>query len=374
MKECDFLIIGAGIAGASAAYELSKAGKVIVIETENQPGYHTTGRSAALYMEFYGGKKLQPLTRASKGFFANPPVGFTDIPLWSKRGSLEIAQADQMETLKAEYKSLKPYSPDLEMLDGVETEKRIPILKKGLIKGSIYDPHAMDLDVDALHQGYLRGAKSRGVEIYMDAELLDLHRDHKQWLADTKIGSIAAGTIVNAAGAWGDTVAKMAGVKPVGLIPKRRTLVLVETGLVVVDPDLPVVVDIDEDYYFRPESGKLLASPADETPVEPHDVQPEDLDVATAAWKLTENTIIDPKQIDSKWAGLRTFAPDGSPVIGYDPLMPNFFWCAGQGGYGIQTAPAWARLTAALVQRLDVPQDMLDHEMDISIYDPARFH
>lgn len=374
MKDCDFLIIGAGIAGASAAYELSKVGKVIVIETESQPGYHTTGRSAALFMEFYGGKKLQPLTRSSKEFFAKPPAGFTDVPLWHKRGSMLIGLPEQIDTLKSEYENLKPYSSDMEMLGALETEKRISILKKGKFIGSIYDPNAMDLDVDALHQGYLRSAKKQGAEIYTDAELLDLHRDHKQWLAETKIGSIAAGTIINAAGAWGDQVARKAGVKPVGLIPKRRTIVLVDSGDSEIDPAMPTVFDIEENFYFRPESGKLLISPADETPVVPHDVQPEDIDVATAAWKLSEYTSIDPKHIESKWAGLRTFAPDGGPVIGFDPLMPDFFWCVGQGGYGIQTAPAWARLSAALILKQSLPADMIENEMDISIYDPARFH
>ena len=341
----DFLVIGAGMAGASAAYELAAAGRVIVLEQEDRPGVHATGRSAALFSETYGNATVRALSRASRPFLASPPAGFGETALLGPRGAMFIASEADRTALEAE---AREGGGAFEPLSGEEVRARVPILKPEASAAGLIEGGAMDIDVDALHQGYLRGLRRRGGEVIANAGVAGLRRKAGRWIAETPAGSFEAPIVINAAGAWADRVALLAGVGAMGLAPKRRTAALVE----VPDHDVrtwPLVIEVGERFYFKPDAGRLLISPADETPSEPGDAQPDDLDVAIAADRIETATTLVIRRIAHRWAGLRTFAADRTPVCGFDPRAEGFFWLAGQGGYGIQTAPALAQLTLSLV-------------------------
>ena len=369
----DFLIVGAGMAGASAAYFLAPHGRVTVIEAEAMPGYHTTGRSAAFFAESYGGPRIQPLTTGSKQFFFNPPAGFSDLPLVSGRGALHIARQEQLDTLERFLETLQPLVPTLRRVDGDQAVASVPVLREGSVAAAIHDPDCRDLDVAAIHQGFLRGMKAAGGRLVTDARLTGLERHGGRWIVETTQGRFAAETIVNCGGAWGDEVARLAGARPLGLTPLRRTIILFPWSQGEVPDDWPLVLDVDEAFYFKPETGRVLASPADETQMPACDVQPDEMDVAITVDRLERATHLTVGRIESKWAGLRTFAPDRVPVVGFDPDVPGFFWCVGQGGYGIQTAPAMGRLTAALATGTDVPADLVAQGVRPRSYSPARF-
>ncbi|WP_138379659.1 NAD(P)/FAD-dependent oxidoreductase [Luteithermobacter gelatinilyticus] len=359
MKSCDFLIIGGGIAGASAGYFLSPHGKVLVLEKEQVPGYHTTGRSAAFFAETYGNEVVQKLTRASRSFFETPPEGFSDTPLLSDRGALYVARPEQEEALIRDYRYKKKVSPDLEFLSAAEIEAMVPCLKKNYAVSGYREPGCKDIDVHALHQGYLRGLKKQGGEILCQTEVCQMEKTREgAWHVLTGTHEIMSPVVINAAGAWGDVVARLAGVRPVRLQPKRRTvLTLALNGTpyeTIVPADMPLTLDAEDDFYFKPESGGLLLSPCDETDCPPCDVQPDEMDIAYAMNRLEQATHIRLRHIERKWAGLRTFAADRAPVIGYDPTRENYFWCVGQGGFGIQTSPALGRLVRDLVLRRNV--------------------
>jgi len=347
----DFLVIGAGMAGASAAYELAAAGRVIVLEQEDRPGVHATGRSAALFSETYGNATVRALSRASRPFLASPPAGFGETALLGPRGAMFIASEADRTALEAE---AREGGGAFEPLSGEEVRARVPILKPEASAAGLIEGGAMDIDVDALHQGYLRGLRRRGGEVIANAGVAGLRRKAGRWIAETPAGSFEAPIVINAAGAWADRVALLAGVGAMGLAPKRRTAALVE----VPDHDVgtwPLVIEVGERFYFKPDAGRLLISPADETPSEPGDAQPDDLDVAIAADRIETATTLVIRRIAHRWAGLRTFAADRTPVCGFDPRAEGFFWLAGQGGYGIQTAPAMGQLAAALVRGERVP-------------------
>lgn len=370
---CDILIIGAGIGGASAAAELARDADVLLIEAESQPGYHTTGRSAAFYAESYGGPAILPLTSASKAFYTDPPKGFSPTPLLGPRGCLHIFDADSRALAEREMARLAGHIGAISLLDKERVLDRVPVLRPDTIAGAIDDPECRDMDVAAIHQGYLRAFRARGGRLLCDAGLAALARDGDYFLAQTPQGTIRARRIVNAAGAWGDPVAALAGAKPLGLQPMRRTVILFRPGSVTVDNDWPLVIDINERFYFKPETGRILASPADETPMAASDAQPDELDIAIIIDRLQTATSLDIPRIENRWAGLRTFAPDRTPIVGPDPMVPGFFWCAGQGGYGIQTAPAIAALTAARVLGRALPDFLAEHGVAAETYDPARF-
>jgi D-arginine dehydrogenase len=343
----DILVIGAGIAGASVADALVPAAQVIVLEQEERPGMHSTGRSAALFSETYGNEVIRSLSRASRAFLAGPPPGFCDTQLIRPRGTLYIAGADRLEQLRA----LEVDAGTFERLSGKEARARVPILRPESSAAALYEAGAMDIDVDALHQGFLRRLRRRGGQIVTEAAVTTLTRLAGRWTATTPRGDFTAPIVINAAGAWADRVAAMTGLDPLGLQPKRRTAALVDGP-----PDLdfagwPLVIDVDETVYFKPDAGRLLISPADETDTDPCDAQPDDLDVAIAVDRLERMTTLSVRRVAHRWAGLRTFAPDRTPVCGFDPRTEGFFWLAGQGGYGIQTSPALARLAARLVLR-----------------------
>ncbi len=374
MQETDFLIIGAGIAGAGIAYHLAPHARTLLIDMEEQAGYHTTGRSAAFYAETYGGSKLQPLTTASKSFFHQPPEGFSEHPILTPLGAVHIFREDQKSRAQAMFDALVKDLPSVKTLEAETVLERAPYLKKARLVGGIDDPECGNLDVAALHQGFLKHAKKSGAEILLGAGFEAAHFSEGFWHVKTRTGDIRAKTLINSAGAWGDDVAQRAGIKPIGLMPLRRTIITIANpkGLAF-DPKGPVIIDIDEDFYFKPEGAGYLVSPADEVPSPACDAQPDMEDIAVAADLFEQATGATVEHLDAKWAGLRTFAPDRAPVIGYAADHSNFFWNVGQGGYGIQTAPAWSALAAALALRTDIPQDLLDNKVQPQIYDPARF-
>jgi D-arginine dehydrogenase len=358
MQRCDVLIVGAGIAGASAAYEIAPFAKVVLLERESQPGYHTTGRSAAVFAPAYGNRVIRALTAASHSFYREQAGGLAEHPVLAPRGALFVGRADQRATLDLLQAETSAEVPDLERLDRGQTLARVPVLDPAYVAGGLYDPTSMDLDVAAIHQGYLKGLRGRGGTVVTDAEVSAIGGDAAPWRVETRAGPFEAAVLVDAAGAWADALAEMAGVAPLGLVPKRRTAILFEPSIPP-DPAWPLVIDADEQFYFKPESGLLLGSPADETPVPPCDVQPEELDVALAIDRIERAASFRVTHVRRKWAGLRTFAPDKTPAVGMDESAPGFFWLAGQGGYGIQMAPALARAAARLLVEGVLPDDLL---------------
>jgi len=345
----DIIVIGAGMAGAAAAAHLSARGSVVLLEREAQPGYHSTGRSAALFTETYGNLTIRNLTKASRAFYLDRADGFAEHPILTPRGAMLYAPPEQTTALKGAWAEMSPLDPTIRWLGGGAARDLVPALRPERVEAAILEPDAMDIDVHNLHQGYLRLFRRRGGRIETDAEVVALARRGGVWEAATRAGSFAAPVVVNAAGAWADAVAGLAGLPPVGLQPKRRT------ALTVAAPDefdtrgWPMVIDAEETGYFKPDAGKLLVSPADETPVEPQDIQPEEIDVAVAVDRLMRATTITVGRVERKWAGLRSFVPDHTPVNGFDLLADGFFWLAGQGGYGIMTAEGMARTAAALI-------------------------
>lgn len=357
---CDVAIIGGGIAGASVGAFLAEAGlRVVVLEREDQPGYHSTGRSAALFSETYGPPVIRKLSTASRPFLEAPPEGFAEHPLLSPRGMMLLATPGGEEKLGAFATEATANGARLQHLDPVAMRAVVPVLQAGVFSAAMYEPDAQDLDVHALHHGFLRRLRRFGGAVETRAEIAHLVRQGGVWRLTCRDGStLEAPVVVNAAGGWGDVIAEAAGVRPVGLTPKRRTMVTIPLGDDLDARHWPLTGDIGETFYIKPEVGRLLLSPADATPVPPQDVQPEELDVALAIDRLMQVTTLTVERPGESWAGLRTFAPDGSPVAGFAPDAEGFFWLVGQGGYGIQTAAALGRLAAALVRGADVPEDM----------------
>ncbi|WP_164157678.1 NAD(P)/FAD-dependent oxidoreductase [Sandarakinorhabdus rubra] len=353
MKNTDFdiAIIGAGIAGASTAWALLEAApqlRVLLLEMEERPGYHTTGRSAAIFIESYGGPAVVPLSHASRAFFGEPPAGFG--PLLQHRPSLMVEAPEDpggLERVAAEFDEGKV---DYRWLDAVALAASPvgPMLKPAWCRQALIEPDCHDIDVAALHQGFLRGAGGARMTLVTDAEVTGLERRAGRWHITTRAGDMTASLLVNAAGAWADGVAALAGAAPRGLMPLRRTMAVLR-----IDPvppaDLPTVMSSDGSFYFKPDADRLWLSPHDEIPDVPHDVRPDEMDLAVVIDRFEQATTVAVKRLESSWAGLRTFAPDRLPLFGFDDGVEGFFWCAGQGGFGIQTAPAAGRLCAAML-------------------------
>jgi len=372
VERADVIVIGGGIAGASAAYVLSATCRVVVLERESQPGHHATGRSAALFTETYGNETIRALTKASRAFLAATPQGFAEVPLLAPRGSLVIARADQRAAFEAAFEAARRLVPSVVRIGAEVARTRVPALRTGYVADAFLEPAAMDIDVHALHHGFLRGLRARGGRLVTDAEVLGITRIGRDWRVETRAGAYKAAIVVNAAGAWVDAIARLAGVAPIGLVPKRRTAVTFDVPAFDLR-DWPMVVDVDERFYFKPDAGRLLASPADETPVEPCDVQPEELDIAVLVDRLEQATTLHVARIAAKWAGLRTFVADKTPVVGFEPTAEGFFWLAGQGGYGIQTSPAMARIAAHLIDGKELPAEVTDLGVTGAALSPARF-
>jgi D-arginine dehydrogenase len=366
----DVAIIGSGIAGAGAAYELADGARVLLLEREDVHGYHTTGRSAALYIETYGNAVIRGLTRASRGFFEAPPAGFCDYPLLTPRGCLNIARADQLDALAAATAEAGGAAVPLGR-DAVLN--LVPALRPDYVSAGLLEPSAMDADVAGLHQGFLKGARARGAEIRTGQEVVAIARQTSGLRVTCASGeTFEAAVVVNAAGAWADRIAALAGAGTVGLQPMRRTALIVDAPPGVESRAWPAVIDVDEQFYFKPDAGRILASPADETPSEPCDAWAEEMDVAVCVERMQAAADIPVRRIVRSWAGLRSFVADRSPVIGFDAGVPGFFWLAGQGGYGVQTAPAAARAAAALAGGLALPADIVSYGVTEADLSPAR--
>ena len=354
-RRTDVVVIGAGIAGASLAAELASRRQVVLLEMEEHAGYHTTGRSAAVFAEGYGNAVVRALTRASRPFLAAPPRGVAEHPLLVPRGWMFVGRDDQLEHLAQLEREI---AGTLRAISPAEAIARAPILRREYVVGALWDETAMDVDVHALHHGFLRLLRAAGGELVTSARVRGLDRAGGAWRVDTERGTFEAPLVVNAAGAWADEVGRLAGAMRIGLVPMRRTIVLLDPPAGVELARWPLVIDAEEEFYFKPESGKILASPADETPSPPCDAHADDLDVAIAVDRLTRACDLEVRHIPRRWAGLRSFVADRTPVAGFDPGAEGFFWFAGQGGFGIQTAPALARLGAAIALGDAVPDDL----------------
>jgi len=360
MTHSDILIIGGGIAGMSSAYFLAKAGKsVTVLEREDQPGYHSTGRSAALYSETYGPKIIRKMSTASRDFFLNPPAGFTENPILTPRGIIMYAGPGEEAELDALISEGRANGANFTELTPDALKEIVPILNTDLIAKGAHEPDAMDIDVHALHWGFIRQFKAVGGNLVIKADVSAIAKAGDNWQVTLANGDVHSGAIlVNAAGAWADDIATKAGVKPLGIVPKRRTAVMVDAPDGMDIHGLPMVAALDESLYFKEDAGRLLVSPADKTPTEPHDVQPEELDIAIAIDRLMTATSVVVRRPGESWAGLRSFFADGDPVSSFDPQDDSFYWLAGQGGYGIQTAPAMGEYAASLICGNGIPAHM----------------
>jgi D-arginine dehydrogenase len=349
-QEFDIAVIGAGMAGATAAANLAADNRVALIEAEDVAGYHTTGRSAAIWIQNYGPPDVRTLTGLSRAFYENPPQGFADTTLIRFRPVLTLATGAQLPMLEAAI----AVGLGIRRVPVARAEALVPALRPGYLAGAALEEDAFDMDVAAIHQGFLRMLRSRGGVLGLRSRAGRIEKTRGVWEVETASGEIfRARIVVNAAGAWGDEVGRMAGAVPLGLEPRRRTAAIVDPSPFDVS-DWPMIVDVEEGWYARPEARtRLMVSPADATPTHPHDVQPEEYDVALGIDRMQQALEIPVRRVEHSWAGLRTFTPDGSLAFGWDPMVDGFFWCVGQGGYGIQTAPAAGRLVADLVMRRD---------------------
>lgn len=364
----DFVVIGGGIAGASLSYFLADFATVLLIEQERFCGRHSTGRSAAVYAETYGNGIVRSLTKASRAFFDAPPPGFAAHPLLRPRGCIYIARHDQIPSLEIRYSDNSAAT----RLTPAQACGSVSILRHDYLAAALYDPAVFDIDVSALHQGFLTGAKRRGATLLTDTTVDAVERSHSDWRVRASGQTYACKAVVNSAGAWAGHIGHLAGVPPIGFRAFRRTAMLLDAHPGMALEWGPVIVDADDQFYFKVEAGKLLLSPADETPVDPCDVQPEELDLAIGVDRLQRAAHFPVRRIAKSWAGLRSFVTDGSPVVGYDPAAPGFFWLAAQGGFGIQTAPAMAQLAAQLARGADLSAELMPSGFDLSSIAPRR--
>jgi D-arginine dehydrogenase len=345
---------------------------VVLIEREEHPGMHTTGRSVAIFTETLIGAQVQPLTRASRTFFVAPPEGFSEQPLMRRRPVVQFGRTDQFPALRQLQRDVEAMGGEARWLERDEVLARIPILRPEHAAGAVLDEASFDMDVDALHQGWLRRLRAAGGQVLVSAGLRAVDWNGAWWRIVAGEHEIAAGVLVDAAGAWGDEVARLAKVRPIGLQPRRRTISVMAADGYAVD-SWPMGVDADNALYFKADAGRLLVSAMEQTPSAPCDAYPDDLEVAQALDKFSEAVTLPIKKPLRSWAGLRTFAPDEQPVAGYDPSHSSFFWLVGQGGSGIQTCPALSESAAALVRRQSIPEHLAAFGVSASALSPARF-
>lgn len=373
MDPYDIAIVGAGIAGASLGWRLAGRRSVILLERETQPGYHSTGRSAAMFMESYGPPMVRALTRASRAFYERPPAGFTDQPLLAARGALYVAAPEQAWLLEPTRIELEASGCRIAALDAGATLARAPCLRPDRVAGALYDDDAQDIDVGALHQGFLRGLRVAGGELRCSAEVRAARRDGDAWQMTLADGSmVRASTVVDAAGAWADVVASLFGAAPIGLQPRRRSAFTFRPPEGTAIAHWPTVVGIDESWYFKPDAGQLLGSPANADPAPPHNVRPEELDIALGIHQIEAMTTLQIRRPTATWAGLRSFVADGEMAIGHDAATPGFFWLAGQGGYGIQSAAGASELAASLLLDEALPEGLRAQGVQPALLAPAR--
>ena len=367
----DILILGGGMAGVSLAATLGNDARVLLIEVDDHLGRHATGRSAAMFFESYGNATIRALTRASRDFLLKPPEGFTQAPLMTRRDAMFVAGRAQLPDLATLLAA--PDQPTVRHIDVSEALDRVPILRREWLCGAAIDESGYDIDVATLLQGYATSARRAGVEFLIGKPLESVVRRGDGWDVTVDGSSFSARILVNAAGAWADSVATTIGVRPLSLKPLRRSAVTVAPSDDLFIADWPLVIDVAERFYFKPDAGQLLISPANEDEDAACDAAPDELDVAIAIDRFEKATTLSVTRIAHRWAGLRTFAPDRTPVVGFDPVMPNFFWLAGQGGYGIQTAPAMALLARALLLGQPLPDALSSHGVSADHVSPARF-
>ncbi|WP_207483454.1 NAD(P)/FAD-dependent oxidoreductase [Arenibaculum pallidiluteum] len=370
-ERADVLIVGGGIAGISLAARLAGSRDVLVLEMEDHLGTHATGRSAAAFVEAYGSPEIRALTTRGRSFFESPPEGFSETPLVQPRGSLTYGGEADLETLRSEYE-LARRTCEVGWLDREEILALCPVMRPERVAAGFLEPNARDIEAAALLQGFARMARRGGVRIETGARLADIRHDGGGWTVEAGGRSVSASVLVNAAGAWAGAVGALAGLPAYGLQPLKRTAMTIPlpADLAARTARMPFVGPVDGSFYFRPDAGGMLVSLAEETPSEPCDAWPDDMDVAMALDRFHAATTVPPARPRAAWAGLRTFAADRNPVVGFDPAAPGFFWLAGQGGYGLQTSPAISAMAAALLrgEPLDAAEAALARALD-----PARF-
>ncbi len=343
----DFLVIGGGISGASVAYELAAQGSVLLLEAEATAGYHSTGRSAALFTRNYGGPVVRRINAASEAFFRTPPDGFCDTPLLTPRGSLTVAMPGAEATLDPILDLSEPGQEVVELSPAAACDL-VPFLCPERVARAVFEAEVADIDVATLHLAYLKGARLRGAVIATKQPVIGLIRVDGCWNVTTSTDQHRAATIINAAGAWADRIGGMAGADSIGLVPKRRTGIIIDAPAGTDVAVLPAVDFAGTDIYLKPDAGRLMVSPGDATPIEPHDAWADDMDIAVLADWITRETRIVVSKVIHSWAGLRSFVRDEAPVVGFDPKLDGFFWLAGQGGYGIMMAPTLAVMASDL--------------------------
>ncbi|RDI98516.1 FAD-binding oxidoreductase [Dyella solisilvae] len=370
--DADVIVIGAGMAGASLAYFLAPHARVLVLEREAHAGVHATGRSAALYSATYGSPQVRALTRAARHFFDAPPAGFASQPILLPRGSVSIGSADQMDTVRAHHQELSQHSPELRLVDHAWLRDTVPVLRPEAAQIGMFEPGAADIDVNELHQGFLRGMRHRGGQLRFNVDIRSIEHGPGHWFIDAGEQAYRAPLLVNAAGAWVDQVAALAGVAPIGIEPRRRSAFLFEPPQGVTSGHWPFVIDIDETFYFKPDAGLMLGCAANADPAPPHDVQPEELDIALGIHRIEEATTMTIRRPTRTWAGLRSFVADGDLVGGFAPDASDFFWVAAQGGYGIQTSAAMGEACAHLVLGRALPAHLQDAGVTPAMLDPRR--
>ncbi|WP_106348842.1 NAD(P)/FAD-dependent oxidoreductase [Antricoccus suffuscus] len=372
MNSYDVIVIGGGIAGVAAAYELGKTRSVAILEMESTLAFHTTGRSAATFLETYGGPEIRALTTGSRAFLENPSETFDRSPL-SPLGLVWVATEGDEAKVDRMYAEMRGLVPSVQIVSPEQATEINPILNVDYVSAALYEPEAREIDVHALHQGYARGFKGIGV-VHAAARVVAAHRENGMWtLADSGGQRYRAPLVVNAAGAWVDVVAAIHGARGIGIRPLRRTIFMVPSPGGSRTAGLPMAADVNDEFYVKPDGEQYLCSPADEVLQQPSDPRPDELEIARAIDVINDATGLDVRHVRSTWAGLRNFAPDRVPVIGYDREVEGFFWFAGQGGYGIQTAPAAASLVASLIDGEGVPADLEARGLRSDSVSPERF-
>lgn len=369
----DVIVIGGGIAGLSVAGELSRGARVLVLEAEAQPGYHSSGRSAAVYIEAYSNDVVFDLTRASLPFFLEPPEEYFPHPIATPLANMTLAPAEQSDQLDAYLARWQPLCPSIREISMEEAHRRLPVLRQGYAVRALWDDGSFALDTDLMLQGWLRMLRAHGGELVGDAPVQELARTDDRWRVATPAGDFEAPVVVNTAGAWAGRIGELAGAMPIPLQPKRRSALLIDPPDGQDIGDWPMVADVAHSYYFKPEGGRLMVSPADATPTEPCDARPDEYDLAVAAARVEEAADLGIRRFTHTWAGLRTFTSDEAPVSGWDELVEGFYWLAGQGGTGFQTAAAAARWAAARILGEPPPEDILAFGLTPEDYDTERF-
>ena len=372
MAAFDVIIIGAGVVGASLAWRLAPSCSVVIVEGEDQPGYHSTGRSAAHYTDAIGGAVVQALSAATRPFLESPPPGFTDVSLIRRRPVLLLFGTGTRDAAFTLQGLGHVIGHQLFELDREECLERCPVLRPEKIESGLWEPAAGDIDVHAIHGAYLRAARAAGATMLLNAPVTRMEHRSGVWRVTVPGRTLEAPVVANCAGAWGDVVGRMAGAAPVGLVPMRRTAFTFRGPAGMDHGDWPLVADDGENFYFKPDAGLILGSLADEQPSVPCDAAPEEMDLALAAHRIMEWTTLDIRRMESRWAGLRSFVPDRLPVTGFDPECEGFFWNVGQGGAGIQTSTGLSAYAATVILGSKLPQELIDAGLDPGTLSPSR--